>query len=179
MQSRMCSGRSLKSSGPLSTLCYRARCELFGLEPLWLRRTPLNYACPFNLCHDNVNSAINGLKMLSVCCTKFVGPLLNRNVSDSAIDQGKIFAVAHSKLWNVLQISLRSWTNLVLFRAQLAELIDVWFLINLTQVTTKLDEAYERGLEFQFMTSSSMRSLSGTLRTQFHLLLPHVLAPSC
>lgn len=43
--------------GPSSNLNHRARCELLGLQPLWLRRVLLNLAFLFTPCRNNVLSA--------------------------------------------------------------------------------------------------------------------------
>lgn len=69
-----------KLPGPSSSLTYRARCKLLGLETLLLSPLELNTAFIFIICHNNAHSAANvkhnagSLPCLVLCIPQSTGP---------------------------------------------------------------------------------------------------------
>lgn len=130
------------------TPIYRARCELLGLERLWIRRVKLWLAFLFNLCRNNVHSSTDAIRDAG----GLPYPICSRRYSLNApwtrlSTRTKSFTVVYCKFWNNLISLLNSCSNLTQFKTQLEKLLGVSLLVNLTQANIGPDKAYKHQLQ--------------------------------
>jgi hypothetical protein len=102
-----------------STLNYRQRCELFSLDPLWMRRLKLNLTFLHGLIHSRVHTVNSKLELLSskyhMRCSSFKLKCENSRTSF----RYNFYILFYSRLWNKLPEHIRSLDNPMVFRKSL------------------------------------------------------------
>ena len=134
--------------GYSSSLSYQERCDIFHLEPLWLRRIKLNLVFLYKLLH---RLAFSRTQITFTQDTHY--PLRHRDHclpvtrSRTAI-RSQFFLVQYSSLWNKLPPIIRQSSSLPEFRSLISKTLTVECVLQMTNTSISTSAAYELGLAF-------------------------------
>ena len=126
---------------------YHDRCELLGLEPLWLRRIKIGLFLLFKIIHGLSFSNNDSLhfKSISGYCLRNESSILLIPRSRTKL-RYDFFLNRYSSLWNSLPTYLRECTSLKHFKQEVNHFVTVNNLIAHFSPTTPIDTIYTEGL---------------------------------